>query len=318
MPELSDLMQAQLDKIAQGVMVVDELKAEMRRAIVAERVDWQAERKAFLSDARSSHIREAYARALDHLGKRLELHNLRAANPTPCLADDFIRYMRAISGKDADSTRRVVSACSSFFSFPERRFDEIRNPFRGSRARPASTWTEAAIPSSAELEVLLGQAEPALAAALAVAIEIGLRVGGYRGLGCGTTGLGTPSPRGTGWRQPSRYPRLLLAHSRGRAWIRAGHSAPEGFPWGPGRANGETKGNPEELLVAWLKTRLCAQLMADGKLSAVFSWHDLLHAFAERNAGRGLVWLRDRLGHSSVSVTERYLRNVLNIDTRKM
>ena len=139
-------------------MVVDELKAEMRRAIVAERVDWQAERKAFLSDARSSHIREAYARALDHLGKRLELHNLRAANPTPCLADDFIRYMRAISGKDADSTRRVVSACSSFFSFPERRFDEIRNPFRGSRARPASTWTEAAIPSSAELEVLLGQA----------------------------------------------------------------------------------------------------------------------------------------------------------------
>ena len=54
------------------------------------------------------------------------------------------------------------------------------------------------------------------------------------------------------------------------------------------------------------------------KLGAVYSWHDLRHAFAERNAGRGLVWLRDRLGHSSVSVTERYLRNVLSVDTGKM
>jgi integrase len=58
--------------------------------------------------------------------------------------------------------------------------------------------------------------------------------------------------------------------------------------------------------------------MLDGKVSAVFSWHDLRHAFAERNAGRGLVWLRDRLGHSGVAVTERYLRNVLNADTREM
>ena len=35
-------------------------------------------------------------------------------------------------------------------------------------------------------------------------------------------------------------------------------------------------------------------------------------------AARGLVWLRDRLGHSGVAVTERYLRNVLNADTGGM
>jgi hypothetical protein len=118
----------------------------MRRAIVAERVDWQAEREAFLTDAKSTHRREAYTRALDHLGKWLELHALPASSLTPRLADDFIRDLRAMSGRDADSTRLVVSACSSFFSFLERRFDEIRNPFRGSRARPASAWTEAVIP----------------------------------------------------------------------------------------------------------------------------------------------------------------------------
>ena len=95
--------------------------------------------------------------------------------------------------------------------------------------------------------------------------------------------------------------------------------APESFPRGPGRVEGETKGSAEQLLIAWLKTRLCAAgLMLDGKFSAVYSWHDLRHAFAQRNAGRGLVWLRDRFRHSSVSVTERYLRNVLHVDTGKM
>ena len=38
MPGIEDLTPAQLDKIAQGV-AVDELNAEMRRAIDAERVD---------------------------------------------------------------------------------------------------------------------------------------------------------------------------------------------------------------------------------------------------------------------------------------
>ena len=100
---------------------MDELKAEMRRAIVAERVDWQAEREAFLSDANSTHTAEAYRRALEHLGRWLELHGLPASNITPRLADDFIRDMRAMSGKDADSVRLVVSACSSFFTFLGRR-----------------------------------------------------------------------------------------------------------------------------------------------------------------------------------------------------
>ena len=58
MPGLEDLTPAQVDRIAQGV-AVDKLKAEMRRAIAAERVDWQAER-------------EAYGRALDNLGTWLE------------------------------------------------------------------------------------------------------------------------------------------------------------------------------------------------------------------------------------------------------
>jgi len=45
-------------------------------------------------------------------------------------------------------------------------------------------------------------------------------------------------------------------------------------PRSPARAEAETKGNPEELLIAWLMrlARLCAQLMLDGKLGVVNSW----------------------------------------------
>ena len=275
-----------------------------------------SERDAFLSDARSGHTREAYARALDYLGKWLELHNLPAANLTPRTAEDFIRDMRAMSGKDADSVRLTVSACSSFFTFLERRFDEICNPFRGSRARPASTWTEAVILSPAEIGVLQAEAEPALAAALAVVIETGLRVGGLPGL--------TVREDGT-WHTVSKAHRLQAAEPLSAVTLRALLDVgldprrpfdPATFPRGPGRVL--TKGNPEDLFVAWLKTRLarlCWRLLTDGKIGAVYSWHDLRHAFAERNAGRGLTWLRDRLGHASVGVTERYLRNVLKADT---
>jgi site-specific recombinase XerC len=215
MPELADL--------AQGV-VVDELKAEMRRAIVAQRVDFAAEREAFLSDAKSTHTAATYRRALDHLGTWLELHNLAAANLTPRLADDFIRNMRAMSGRDADSTRLVVSACSSFFAFLERRFDEIRNPFRGSRARPASTWTEAVIPTAAELEVLQAEAEPTLAAALAVAIETGLRVGGLPGLTIRDDGSWTTVRRLTACSLLNRFPQRSGQPCIEPAWIPAARS----------------------------------------------------------------------------------------------
>jgi integrase len=240
---------------------------------------------------------------------------------TPRLADDFIRDLRARSGKDADSTCLVVSACSSFFSFLERRFDEIRNPFRGSRARPASTWTEAVIPTARELNVLQATAEPSLAAALAVAIETGLLVGELPGLNVREDGT---------WHAVSKAHRLHSAEPLSGDVCNALKAArldsrrpfaPESFPRGPILVDGATKGGAEELLIAWLKmrlARLCAQLMLERKLNAMYSWHDLRHASAERNADRGLVWLRDRLGHSSVSLTERYLRNVLGVDTGKM
>jgi len=71
-------------------------------------------------------------------------------------------------------------------------------------------------------------------------------------------------------------------------------------------------------MAAALTTRLvrhCESLKAAGALGAVYSPHDFRHAFAEAHAARGLVWLRDRMGHSSIAVTEHYLKNTLGRNT---
>ena len=64
--------------------------------------------------------------------------------------------------------------------------------------------------------------------------------------------------------------------------------------------------------------RLCGRLVTQGKIQAVYSFHDLRHAFAERNAAKGLRWLQRRLGHSQIAITEKYLRNTLALDTEKL
>ena len=77
----------------------------------------------------------------------------------------------------------------------------------------------------------------------------------------------------------------------------------------------------EGLVIARLQMklqRLCTQLVAQGKIKAVYSFHDLRRAFAERNAAKGLRWLQRRLGHSAIAITEKYLRNTLALDAEKL
>ena len=51
-------------------------------------------------------------------------------------ADEFV-YELSAKGRAVASMNRDVAAASSFFGFIERRYEAIRNPFRGTRARRA-------------------------------------------------------------------------------------------------------------------------------------------------------------------------------------
>ena len=173
----------------------------------------------------------------------------------------------------------------------------------------------AVIPTTEELAILTAEARPVLAAALAVIAETGLRVGGLPSLSI---------------REEGRYWTISKGHrivgsdpisKKTKKYIHAAGLAPR-HPFslaslsriGWKLKDGSKTTSKEGLVIARLQMmmqRLCQRLVAEGKIQAVYSFHDLRHAFAEANAPKGLRWLQRRLGHAGIAVTEKYLRNTL-------
>jgi site-specific recombinase XerD len=106
----------------------------------AASIDYEAERKFFIAVRLTSHTRSAYSGALNVLERWLERKDLALTDLTPGLAREFIRDLKAEKKKDLSgraqprtkkSVQSIVTACSSFFTHLERRFADVRNPFRG-------------------------------------------------------------------------------------------------------------------------------------------------------------------------------------------
>ena len=306
--------------------VVDELKDQVRRRVAAERLDWKAERATFISDKVSRRTRMVYDRALSLLEAWMAAHKLTPSDLTAREADDFIRELRGRQGRegkppDADTVRLVVSVASSFFTFLERRDATIRNPFRGTKIRPRSTWPVATIPTKEELAILIAEAHPVLAAALAVVAETALRVGALPALSIREEGrywtvskgkqVVGPDPLSKAGKRMIHLARLDPQQPFSLASLRR-----VGWKW-----KDQAQTSAQGLVIARLQMklqRLCQRLVAQGKIQAVYSFHDLRHAFAERNVPNGLRWLQRRLGHAAIAITEKYLRNTFALDTEKL
>jgi integrase len=324
MPELDALSPDQVDTVMRAV-VFGELTAAARRRIVAARIDWDNETGTFIATKTSPHTQAAYARALAILKKWLDLKNLRFTELSSRVADEFIQDLRAArrdngQAMDADSIRLVIAVCSTFYTFLERRFDDIRSPFRGTRARPIATLPVAEIPSEKETLAIIGAADPITRAALLIVTETGLRIGGLPGLVIRKDGSWWTMTKG------KRFYGLEMFTSSTLKAIRAASLDPH-HPFLPATfphtlAQRRAKGPlTENQVIQRLKQRIHRtekELLGNGKIAAVYSWQDYRHAYAARNAQRGITWLAAHLGHSSIAITERYLRNVLAIDTRKL
>src|SRR5208283_4313034 len=324
MPELDELSPDQVDTVMKAV-IFGELTAEAKRRLVAARIDWTSETEAFIADKESLHTQSAYRRALATLKQWLDRKNLKITDLSPRLADDFIRELRAArrengEPKDADSVRLVVAVCSAFCTFLEHRNDDVRNPFRGTRARPIATWTVAEIPTEKETRLIIAAADPITGAALCVVRETGLRVGGLPSL--------TIKENGTWWTltKGKRFQGLDPLSTQSLHALRAAglHARipfdPRHFPivQAHRRAVGPAT---ESQVVQRLKMRLSrveADLLTKGKIAAHYSWQDFRHAYASLNAHKGISWVAAHLGHSSIAITERYLRNVLALDTSRL
>lgn len=284
MPDAADLTPEAQEQIARAV-AFDGMKDKMKAAVALERVDYEGERAAFLRLRRSPGTARVYGRALGRLEEWCNAHDQVVLALGPAEADDYVVEARG-GGRAPATVRLEVSACAAFFSWLERRHATVRNPFRGTRERPAEKAVRRLeVPTAAEVTAMLVEATGETHAAVLVLSELGLRVGA----------LPTLEIRGKRW----------TATSKGR------------------EISGEI---PEDLKKALVCSRPFAHRSADGlahsvraltrrmheagKLAAEYSVHDLRHAFAvgvyERTHDVYAVKLA--LNHQGVAHTERYLR----------
>ena len=298
-PTLADLAPDQLEQIARMVMA-QRLTRELDAAANLAGIDWQKEKAVFLANAgQSEHTRRGYKNAIARLDAWAARHNANPLELTPAQADDFIYSLRneksektGIENSPA-TVRTAAAAVSSFYTFLHRRHSAVDNPFRGTRARPKEKAVRAlAVPSDKEVKIILKELPPPEAAAVSIMAGLGLRAGA----------LPTLEKRGDRYRVTSKGKsfNVDLATEMIRRVTAAGFSLRAPFV-------GKTA-NSIELAVAYH----IKKLYLAGKLAAAYSCHDFRHYAASREykKDKDIKRVRDFLHHSSISITERYLRSL--------
>jgi site-specific recombinase XerD len=293
-PTLADLNHDQLEQIARIVMT-QKLTQELSAAAALAGIDYKGERETFLNNAGktdSKHTRRGYKVALARLEAYAERAHISVLELTPARADDFIYGMKG--NRAAASIRRDVAACSSFFTWLERRHEGIKNPFRGTRARPAEkTEKDLVIPNAAEVKKILAALPAYEAAAVSVMAFRGLRIGGL------------PKMEITGERFKTR--------SKGKDIF---GELPNNVQAALKAANAPDKRRPfaditEDALARRIEYHI-GKLYRAGEIKAAYSCHDFRHFFAvtEYRKDKDIKRVQGLLFHSGIQITDRYLRSI--------
>ena len=293
-PTLANLNKDQLEQIARLVMT-QRLTAEMHTAVNIAGIDWQKEKVLFLDNAgqeQSANTRRGYNNALGKLDNWVEKQGINPLELTAMQADDFIYFLKA-SGAASATIRLTTAAASSFYTFLNRRHNEINNPFRGTKARPKEKAVRTfAIPAALEVETIIQNLPPVWAAAVSIMSGIGLRCGALPNL----------SIKGE----------RFTSHSKGKDI--AGDIPVEiierikaaGLPLREPFA-GKTTNSIEMRVTYYIK-----KLFREGKIDAAYSCHDFRHYFAVSHyrKHKDIYAIQRALNHASIAVTERYLRGI--------
>jgi site-specific recombinase XerD len=295
-PTLADLNAEQLEQIAR-LVITQRLSDEMNKAVNLAGIDYKALKEKFLNNAgrtESPHTRTAYRAGIDRLDAWAAAQGINPLELTTEQADEFINSLK---GKAAASVRLDAAAVSSFFTKLHRWHKSIENPFRGSNARPpkrASEKIEA--PDGADVKTILSELPAYEKAAAAVMALRGLRVGALNSLSI----------------NGARF----TAHSKGKditgtmpaAAIDAVKAA--GLPLRCAFSKHKTNTLQKRV------ERAVKKLHKDGKIDAAYSCHDLRHYFAitEYRKNKDIHKLCKLLGHSSIQITETYLKGLGEAD----
>lgn len=297
-PNLAELSPEALEKLARIVLGQRLVRDFDRKADIAG-IDYAAEKETFLAQAgrtKSSHTRRTYTLALGRLEDFASFRGLPVLAMKPKDADDFC-YSLAAEGLAPATTIKIIAAASSFYTFLERRAETVRNPFRGTKARPAKRAAkEAAYPSQEEAAEILEALSPIIRAAAAVMLYRGLRVGALPSL---TIRAGRFSAHSKGKDISGTLSAKALEAIRA-----AGLDARRPFLM-------ET----ETILADNIRKRT-AILAQAGKIAAPYSAHDFRHLYAvtEYRKDRDLHRVSKLLGHASIQVTETYLKGLGEVE----
>ena len=290
-PELSDLTPEQLEHIAK-IIITQNLINELNNKAKIANINYKKERSIFImqsSKTGSKHTKISYSKALNELERFTRKNRLNILQVTPGQADDFIYNL---SGSP-NSRSLMIAGVSSFYTYLERRYSVIKNPFRGTKARPVKKAVrDIEVPNDIDLSTILDSMPELEKMAVYIMAYRGLRIGALKGLKIWGT----------------RY----QSYSKGKSIF---GEFPTEVISNINYSQLNNKMPFETLSTNALKLRIYRQTMKlyqKGKIQAAYSAHDFRHYFAitEYQKDKDIYKLSKLLDHTNISITETYLKSL--------
>ena len=290
-PELQDLNQEQLEQIAR-IVITQNLTNDLNNKAKIANIDYNTEKSLFImtsSKTGSEYTQSSYYKAIRKLERYTDKNNYNILQLTPGQADDFIYSLTG----SPNSKNMIITGISAFYSYLERRYSVIKNPIRGTKARPArKPVRELEIPSEIEVMTILNELPELEKMAVYIMAYRGLRVGALKNIKI--------------W--GNKYQSV----SKGKSIY---GEFPIEVAMNIKSSDLYTKMPFHSLTTNALKVRIYRQIVKlhrKGKIMAAYSAHDFRHYFAvsEYEKNKDIYRLSKLLDHSNIAITEAYLRSL--------
>lgn len=281
-----------LIKQANYLNILDYMKEEQ----LIKQIDYETEKENFFkqcSKTKSNHTKRQYKNGLNKLEEYCRINNKNILFIKAREADDFITEVNSSELSNL-SIRALVSSCSSFFSFLERRYPFIKNPFRGTKTRPpVKNKKRLEVPTKKEIELIIKDiSDPLIKMAIIFIMECGVRVGALPKLEI----------------KNNKY----YSYSKGKeiSWKVTDKAIKE---LKKNKLDIETPfKNKSSEVIRNIFYRSSKRLYVQGKIKAAYSIHDIRHYFAVTlyKQTRDIELIRKALNHSNIAITGLYLRSL--------
>ena len=287
-----------LYKQANYLNILDYMKEEQ----LIKQIDYETEKENFFkqcSKTKSNHTKRQYKNGLNKLEEYCRMNNKNILFIKAREADDFITEVNSSELSNL-SVRALVSSCSSFFSFLERRYPFIKNPFRGTKTRPpVKNKKRLEVPTKKEIELIIKDiSDPLIKAAIIFIMECGVRVGALPKLEIRNNKYYSYSKgKEISWKVTDKVIKLLAKARRAKQ-------------------NNLSFNNPfrnkSSEVIRNIFYRSSKRLYNQGKIKAAYSIHDIRHYFAVTlyKQTKDIELIRQALNHSSIAITGIYLKSL--------